>query len=962
MPQIKVNEIDQSVVTRVVSDNRVKILVPAVLSFGPAFDGTADSVMTFTDVTDFNRCCGYTEAEFNPFTDDKSRTYARELIKRGGAVSVVRVNNNGQLASFDIGSQTAIPTAVLRSIPSYDIIDGEVSNITVTNGSATITGGNVIPFSVTGSISYTVNGGTALTATISDDGNGAIVIDGVSTKKVTASINYSTGVVTFEYVDETYVVSTITSCKYNTVYSANAYKYKFCPQISGIEAKYPGSFGNNLYMSISQITTKNIAEAYQYANITVYYIDVKTNYNADGSLASKVVGNVTQLETKRVSTNPNDPYYFEDIEFDFIRIRAVPTAREELSLVWSNIQAAPQSSNRYSGFPTIKLKYIKDNYSYYNLDCVYSGGCDFAYSEDVLEKLQQGFKGYTVGGKWTAADVDKYLQEVYVGPNGNDGIIASIYANIAECYNNFTDPYIYDFDFITSGGFVYKEYNVSTVPTLKTLNPVTVASSSATEVAKLTNAMSTEGLLPILPGTVYITQTKGDVKKVLADTGKIITDTSSSYLGTGEIKTEDSSLVMYIDYRTGLLHLSSDTSSFTDATYEISYGYDSGAVSPSQPYTSSDLKLPTAVGSITHGTVTVSNVISGDPNVTNLYSDFFGDGNLYKYTVTEQDPFPTVASPLVLGGTIDYASGQITASAINVESGNTVSITYSNDTKPDSASVVVPSSDGEESYYLNITPIHQAMLNLVETRQDCVAIFDLPKDYSKTACIDYSGMLNTSYGAIYNPWCYVASPDVANTNILMAPSYIFLYTFLSNLDNNVDAQKWFPPAGVKRATARVIVKPYYEIGSVTLNMWQNDDISRVNPFMKLKQYGYVIYGQYTTLQAIDLHTHSALESLNVRLISNVVKKKIFDACLNLAFEPNTENLWNKFYAQMDEFLRYMKYNDGLYDYRIVMDKSTVTTDDINHLRCPGKVYIAPTRTAEFFDIDFIITEAGAIFS
>jgi hypothetical protein len=58
----------------------------------------------------------------------------------------------------------------------------------------------------------------------------------------------------------------------------------------------------------------------------------------------------------------------------------------------------------------------------------------------------------------------------------------------------------------------------------------------------------------------------------------------------------------------------------------------------------------------------------------------------------------------------------------------------------------------------------------------------------------------------------------------------------------------------------------------------------------------------------------------------------------------------------------MMYNDGLYDYKIVMDESTVTTDDINHLRCPGKVYIAPTRTAEFFDIDFIITDAGAEFN
>ena len=248
------------------------------------------------------------------------------------------------------------------------------------------------------------------------------------------------------------------------------------------------------------------------------------------------------------------------------------------------------------------------------------------------------------------------------------------------------------------------------------------------------------------------------------------------------------------------------------------------------------------------------------------------------------------------------------------------------------------------------------------TKQDCIALFDVTPEYDPNFITEYSRMLNTSYGTMHFPWCYVADPDISGHTILMSPSFIFLYTFLSNLDNNVDAQKWFPPAGVARATARVVKKPYFEMGSVLLNKWQNDTTARVNPIMRLKQYGYVIYGQYTTLEAIDMYTHSALESLNVRLISNVVKKKIFDVCLNLAFEPNTETLWNKFYAQMDEFLRYMKYNDGVYDYRIVMDESTVTTDDINHLKCPGKVYIAPTRTAEFFDIDFIITEAGALFN
>ena len=781
MPQITVNEIDQSVVTRVVVDNRVKILIPAITSFGPQYDGTSDCVMTMDDVSDFNRKCGYTAAEFNPFTanragtglpEDRSRDYAKELMKRGSLVSVVRVNTGGSTATFDIGGASTsaqprtpsiytIPNSVLPSIADDDMQTAQISG--TTTGTTTVTlsiGAGQESQVVPGTVSFTLDSkeyrDTGNRVSVSANSFKCDIVEKES-GKIVGSIEYSNngsnnGSITF--TDSTIVAGKTATGSYKTLKSGSAWKYTFAPQISAIEAKYFGSFGNSLFISISNITSANVSEAYQYANISVYYVDRVVNYGWDSTVQksyvkSQVVKNVTRLETKRVSTNPNDPYYFEDVEFDFIKIIPTSNARNELSIVWSNINGSPESGQQYSGFPVIPLKYVDSaGYSTYNYSSALSGGSDFGYSPTLLGKLMAGFKGYAEGDKWQKSDEIDYVKAVY-GYQTDPGIIATTYSNIIQMYKSFTDPYIYDFDFITSGGFTYEKYSPS----------------------------------------------------------------------------------------------------YGDGTYTI------------------HVDLPT--------TDTVH-----------------GNASLYK----------------------------------------------------------------------SVTPVHEAMKDLVEQRQDCVALFDLPPEYSPDSITEYSRMLNTSYGTMHFPWGYVQDPEISNHLILMSPSFIFLYTFLSNLDNNVDAQKWFPPAGVTRATARVVKKPYFEIDSVLLNKWQNDTTARVNPIMRLKQYGYVIYGQYTTLEAIDLYTHSALESLNVRLISNVVKKKIFDVCLNLAFEPNTETLWNKFYAQMDEFLRYMKYNDGVYDYRIVMDESTVTTDDINHLRCPGKVYIAPTRTAEFFDIDFIITEAGAQFN
>lgn len=779
MPQINVTEIDQSVVTRVVKDDRVKILVPVTSSFGPAFDATNISANTFTDVTAYDRVYGYTPAQFNPIASDQSRTYARELIKKGAAVSVVRVNG-GDVAEFTIGpydattgdytarttpSYATVPMSVRRSKTFIDdchyVGTGTTSDpaITVTftleDNVATSAGAAGLHYMVPGT--FVVRGliGTAaveLIDTGSLDANGKGILVSTSSDGLAGTVDYETSAITVTGLGTTNITSATASAM--VVKSGINYaKYTFAPQIAYIKAKYPGSFGNDLLVSITPVNTSRLAESFQYANISVYYVDRTVVYDENNNIdySRSFVKSTTLLETKMITTNPNDPRYFEDVEFDFIQIGAESDARDQFTLIWSNINENPSSGTTlYPGFPEIsfKVSYSGSEYTYgYNYDAFATKefGTDYMYSDDTIDALKQGFKGYIIGTNWTQPTLNKYITDVY----GTQGIFKTIMANLATLYQNFKDPYIYDFDFITSGGFVYEEYTTATT------------GSGADEV------------------------------------------------------------------------------------------------------------------------------------------------------VTYSRTYPTGANNVV---------------------------------------------------YTKVTPIHESMKDLVTSRKDCIALIDVPDEYDPKKIIEYSRLINTSYATMHFPWCYVSSPYIAGSLIKMAPSYIFMYTFLQNLENNIDSQKWFPPAGVTRATARVVKKPDFEIGSVLLDDWQNNNTSRVNPIMKLKQYGYVIYGQYTCLEAIDMFTHSALESLNVRLVANTVKKKIFDTCLNLAFDPNGEKLWLKFFAQMDEFLRFMKYNEGVYDYKIVMDESTVTTDDINHLRCPGKVYIAPTRTAEFFDIDFIITEAGAVFT
>lgn len=265
----------------------------------------------------------------------------------------------------------------------------------------------------------------------------------------------------------------------------------------------------------------------------------------------------------------------------------------------------------------------------------------------------------------------------------------------------------------------------------------------------------------------------------------------------------------------------------------------------------------------------------------------------------------------------------------------------------------------------DIRVLHANMLKLASYRGDAVACLDCPKEYDHKQLLDYFKNLSNSdtsysYGTTHGPWCKIR--DITTGNYLLMPgSFIFLATIGTNLARNGESQIWYAPAGVARASTNLVVAPQYEIGATVLNEWQNDNEVRINPIMKILTYGYTIYGNATLMQDEEGYTKSALQSLGTRVLCNVVKKAIFSICVGLTFEPNDYILWAEFKTRLSTTLDQMKVNGGIADYQIVMDESTVTDEAKNNLTVPGKVFISPTRPAEFFDIDFTITQAGVTF-
>jgi phage tail sheath protein FI len=131
----------------------------------------------------------------------------------------------------------------------------------------------------------------------------------------------------------------------------------------------------------------------------------------------------------------------------------------------------------------------------------------------------------------------------------------------------------------------------------------------------------------------------------------------------------------------------------------------------------------------------------------------------------------------------------------------------------------------------------------------------------------------------------------------------------------------------------------------------------VNPIVQFPGQGIVVFGQ-KTLQ----DRPSALDRINVRRLLLTVRKYIASTSRFLVFEQNTSTTRNRFLNTVNPYLEAIQQRQGLYAFRVVMDESNNTPDVIDRNIMQGSIFLQPTKTAEFIQIDFNILPTGASFN
>jgi len=340
-------------------------------------------------------------------------------------------------------------------------------------------------------------------------------------------------------------------------------------------------------------------------------------------------------------------------------------------------------------------------------------------------------------------------------------------------------------------------------------------------------------------------------------------------------------------------------------------------------------------------------------SVNLLTPDYFDNNGVAKAQYTS-------SIPLAASGSFNGATGTIKGGAAFYNTVSSANNTQGLEAANYTNMVNLLSNKDDYQFKMLFTPglinsLHSSTISNIITntqeRGDNIYIVD-PVVYGSTSnsAITEAASRDTSYAAMYWPWCQILDPGTGK-NVWVPASTMIPGVFAYN---DRVGEPWFAPAGIQRGGLGTVIRVEQKLNQTTRD---NLYSGKINPIATFPGQGIVIYGQKTLQQKA-----SALDRVNVRRLLIELKSYISQVANNLVFEQNTIANRNLFLSQVNPYLSSVQQRQGLYAFQVVMDESNNTSDVIDRNQMVGAIYIQPTKTAEFIYLDFNITPTGATFS
>jgi phage tail sheath protein FI len=219
--------------------------------------------------------------------------------------------------------------------------------------------------------------------------------------------------------------------------------------------------------------------------------------------------------------------------------------------------------------------------------------------------------------------------------------------------------------------------------------------------------------------------------------------------------------------------------------------------------------------------------------------------------------------------------------------------------------------------------------------------------------VDYfvNRSVDSSFAAAYFP--DVLYRDPIGVNMQVPPSVLVIGALA--LNDSV-GYPWFAPAGFTRgALPDAALEPRVRLGQTDMDKLYDNSINPIVAFPGAAKGGLnpkggiVVWGQKTLQFAA-----SALDRVNVRRLLIDIRRQVRDIAQTILFEPNREATLARFSSAVTPRLQRIQALSGLERFKVIIDSSTTTQDDILNNTIRGKIYVQPTKSIEFVSLDFVV--------
>ena len=255
--------------------------------------------------------------------------------------------------------------------------------------------------------------------------------------------------------------------------------------------------------------------------------------------------------------------------------------------------------------------------------------------------------------------------------------------------------------------------------------------------------------------------------------------------------------------------------------------------------------------------------------------------------------------------------------------------------------------------------VQKYVADIAIARKDCVVFVSPPS----------SAVINAAGNELENIKTWNTNLNVSSSYVVADSGWKYMFDKYNNVyrwiplngdiaglcvytDSIRDA--WYSPAGFNRGNIRNVVKLAWNP-----NKTQRDELYRIgiNPVSTFPGQGTVLYGD-KTLQAKP----SAFDRINVRRLFIVLEKTIAKASKYSLFEFNDEFSRAQFVALVTPFLREIQGRRGIYDFKVICDATNNTGNIIDTNQFVGDIYIKPTRSINFIQLNFVAVGTGVDFT